>query len=191
MKKFTISNVVLWVLMVHLWILSGEMGAQAESNTKRTRDTAQYEQWLSGKVRHQLLMLPWYTVFDNLEYSVHGYRVTLLGQVTRPVLRSDAEAAVKKIEGVEGVDNRIEVLPLSPFDDRIRRAEYRAIFFHPMLQRYSMGANPSIHIIVKNGNVTLEGVVANQADRNVANIQANGVPGVFSVTNHLAVEKGK
>ncbi len=191
MKNLTEPNVKLWLLMVLVVMLGGGMSVQADSKSTRTRDPAHYEQWLSRQVRHKLLMLPWYTVFDNLEYSVHGYRVTLEGQVTRPVLKSDAESAVKHIEGVEGVDNRIEVLPLSPFDDRIRRAEYRAIYSYPMLQRYSLGANPSIHIIVKNGNVTLEGVVANQADRNVANIRANGVPDVFSVTNHLAVENRK
>ncbi len=191
MKNLTEPNVKLWLLMVLVLMLGGGMSVQADSKSTRTRDAAHYEQWLSRQVRHKLLMLPWYTVFDNLEYSVHGYRVTLEGQVTRPVLKSDAESAVKHIEGVEGVDNRIEVLPLSPFDDRIRRAEYRAIYSYPMLQRYSLGANPSIHIIVKNGNVILEGVVANQADRNVANIRANGVPDVFSVTNHLAVENRK
>jgi hyperosmotically inducible protein len=144
---------------------------------------------LQNAVRHELVMLPYYGIFDNLAYSVDGSTVTLYGQVTRPTLKSDAGRAVKRIEGVTEVVNKIEVLPLSPFDDRIRRAEYRAIFSFGGLYRYAMGANPSIHIIVDNGHVTLEGVVATQTDKNVANIRANGVPGVFSVTNNLQIER--
>ncbi|PYT16988.1 MAG: transport-associated protein [Acidobacteria bacterium] len=141
------------------------------------------------EVRHELVMLPYYGVFDNLSYRVDGSKVTLFGQVTRPTLKSDADNVVKKIEGVEKVDNQIEVLPLSPNDDRVRLAVYRAIYSKPQLQRYQLGAVPPIHIIVKNGNVTLEGVVANQGDKDVAGIAANGVPGVFSVKNNLMVEK--
>ena len=141
------------------------------------------------EVRHELVMLPYYGVFDNLAYKVEGYTVTLLGQVTRPTLKSDAENVVKKIEGVAKVKNEIEVLPLSPADDRIRRAEYRAIYGDTVLNRYALQAVPPIHIIVKNGNVTLEGVVATEADKNVAGIRANGVSGVFGVTNNLRVEK--
>jgi hyperosmotically inducible periplasmic protein len=141
------------------------------------------------EVRHELVMLPYYGVFDNLAYSVNGSTVTLTGQVTQPVLKSDAENVVKRIEGVENVVNQIEVLPLSPNDDRIRRAVYRAIYSQPSLQMYSMRAVPPIHIIVKNGNVTLVGVVANQTDKNLAGIRANGVSGVFHVTNDLTTEK--
>lgn len=141
------------------------------------------------EVRHELVMLPYYGVFDNLAYKVEGYTVTLLGQVTRPTLKSDAENVVKKIEGVEKVKNEIEVLPLSPADDGIRRAEYRAIYGDTVLNRYALQAVPPIHIIVKNGNVTLEGVVSTETDKNVAGIRANGVSGVFSVTNNLRVEK--
>jgi hyperosmotically inducible protein len=141
------------------------------------------------EVRHELVMLPYYGVFDNLAYRVDGGKVTLFGQVTRPTLKSDAENVVKRLEGVERVDNEIEVLPLSPNDDRIRLAVYRAVFSRPPLQRYQLGAVPPIHIIVKNGNVTLVGVVSNEGDKNIAGIAANGVPGVFSVTNNLAVEK--
>jgi len=107
------------------------------------------------------VLLPWYSVFDNLAFKVERDKVTLFGQVTRPTLKSDAEAAVKSIEGVASVENNIEVLPLSPIDDQIRRAVYRAIYGEPALSRYSIQAVPSIHIIVKNGNVTLEGVVDN------------------------------
>jgi len=147
---------------------------------------------LADAVRHELVMLPYYNIFDNLAFRVDdGGVVTLMGEVTRPVLKSDAEHSVKRIPGVTQVVNEIKVLPLSPMDNRIRVAEYRAIFRFGGLYRYAMGANPSIHIIVDNGHVTLVGVVDNQADKNMAGIRANGVPGVFSVTNDLRVaEKG-
>jgi hyperosmotically inducible protein len=143
---------------------------------------------LAKEIRHELVMLPYYNVFDNLAFKVDGNKVTLLGQVVRPTLKSDAERVVKSIEGVESVDNKIEVLPVSPNDDRLRIALFRAIYGHPALQRYSIQSVPPIHIIVKNGHVTLEGVVASQSDKNIAGIQANSVPGVFSVTNNLRAE---
>jgi hyperosmotically inducible protein len=143
---------------------------------------------IGQEVRRQLVMLPYYTIFDDFSYRVDGDTVTLFGEVTRPTLKSDAGNVVKNIEGVNRVINNIEVLPLSPMDDRIRIAEYRAIYGYPALQRYQLGALPPIHIIVKNGHVTLSGVVANQGDKNMAGILANGVPGVFSVTNDLRVE---
>ena len=141
------------------------------------------------KVRHELVMLPYYGIFDDLAFRVEGGSVVLMGQVTRPTLKSDAENVVKRIEGVEQVDNQIEVLPLSPNDDRIRRAVYRAIYGYPALQKYALGVQQPIRIIVRNGNVTLEGVVDNDADKNIANIRANGVSGVFSVKNNLQVVK--
>ena len=153
------------------------------------RDSAKGEARLQKEVRHELVMLPFYDVFDNFEYKVEGGTVTLLGQVTRPNLKSDAEKAVKQIEGVERVDNRIEVLPVSPNDDRLRLAVYRAIYGTPGLDRYALRAVPSIHIIVKNGHVFLEGAAATAADKNIANIKAMGVPGVFSVTNNLHVDR--
>jgi hyperosmotically inducible protein len=140
-------------------------------------------------VRHELIMLPFYGVFDNLSFRVEGAAVILTGQVTRPALKTDAERAVKRLEGVETVDNRIEVLPLSPNDDQVRMMEYRAIYYHPALDRYAIRAVPPIHIIVKNGDVTLVGYVASQADKNLAGLYANGVPGVFSVKNDLLVEQ--
>jgi hyperosmotically inducible protein len=143
---------------------------------------------VTKEVRHELVMLPYYGVFDNLTYRVDGGTVTLFGQVTRPTLKSDAEKAVKSIEGVDRVINNIEVLPLSSMDDQIRLAEYRAIYGTPGIDRYAMQAVPSIHIIVKNGHVALEGVVATEADRNLANIKAKAVPNVFSVEDHLRVE---
>ena len=143
---------------------------------------------ITREVRHELVMLPYYGVFDNMAYRVDGRTVTLLGQVTRPTLKSDAGNVVKKIEGVEKVDNQIQVLPLSPMDDRLRIAEYRAIYGHPGLDRYAMQAVPPIHIIIDNGKLTLEGVVASQGDKDLANIRANTVSGVFSVVNNLRVE---
>lgn len=144
---------------------------------------------IQKEVRHELLMLPYLGVFDNLAYKVDGYNVTLYGQVTRPTLKSDAENVVKKIEGVEKVDNQIEVLPPSPMDDQLRRRLYRAIYGFPSLQRYSLGVQQPIRIIVKGGNVTLEGVVDGEGDKNTAGIRAKGVSGVFSVTNNLQVVK--
>src|SRR6266852_2670216 len=142
---------------------------------------------IANEVRHRLVMLPWYSVFDNLAYKVEGDKVTLYGEVTRPTLKSDAETVVKGIEGVTTVVNNIEVLPLSPMDDQLRRAVFRAVYGDPGLSRYSVQAVPSIHIIVKNGNVTLEGVVDNETDKNLANLRASTVPNVFSVKNNLVV----
>lgn len=153
------------------------------------RDPSQMRQRLEREVRHELVMLPFYNVFDNLSFRVDGTHVILSGQVVRPTLKSSAENVVKSIEGVEKVTNNIEVLPVSPNDDRIRAAVYRAIYSQSALQQYGLRAVPPIHIIVKNGNVTLEGAVANESDKNIANIQANGVSGVFSVTNNLRVDK--
>jgi hyperosmotically inducible protein len=147
---------------------------------------------ITKEVRHELVLLPYYGVFDNLAYKVSpDGTVTLLGQVSQPVLKSDAENAVKKIEGVEHVDNQIEVLPTSMMDDGTRRAVYRAIYGNEVLSQYAMRAVPPIHIIVKNGNVTLEGVVARQMDKQIAEIQAKSVPNVFSVTDNLQVEETK
>ena len=140
------------------------------------------------QVRHELVMLPYYGVFDNLAFKLNGRTVTLLGQVARPSLKSSAERVVRDVDGIENVVNQIEVLPTSPNDDSIRVATYRAIYGDNMLYRYGLQAVPPIHIIVRNGNVTLVGVVANEADKNVAGIRANGVPGVFSVKNELSVE---
>jgi len=166
-------------LAAALAILSVPMFAKSNNALRDLRDA----------VRHELVMLPYYSVFDNFEYKVENGTVTLYGEVTRPVLKSDAEHAVKHIAGVTNVVNNVKVLPLSPFDNRIRAATYRSIFGSGGLYRYAMGTNPSIHIIVENGHVTLKGVVSNEGDKNLAYIRANGVPGVFSVTNDLLVEE--
>jgi hyperosmotically inducible protein len=173
----------LLVTCIVLALASAALGRQAAAPSAAA--TAR----ITKEVRHELLMLPYFSVFDNLSYKVDGYNVTLIGQVTRPTLKSDAENVVKRIEGVEHVDNQIEVLPVSPNDDRIRRAVYRAIYGYPALQKYALGVQQPIRIIVRNGNVTLEGVVDNEADKNIANIRANGVSGVFSVKNNLQVVK--
>ena len=151
----------------------------AESTTDR----------ITKEVRHELVMLPFLSVFDNLAYKVDGYQVTLLGQVVRPSLKSDAENAVKRIEGVEKVVNEIEVLPTSPMDDQLRRQLFRAIYAYPALQRYALPTIKPIRIIVKNGHVSLEGVVDRDSDKNLVGLRANGVPGVFSVSNNLTVAK--
>jgi hyperosmotically inducible protein len=142
---------------------------------------------IQKEVRHELLMLPWFSVFDNIAFQVNGDTVTLLGQVTRPVTKSDAENSIKHIEGVDHVVNKIEVLPPSPMDDQSRLALYRAIYGFPTLEKYAMGVQKPIRIIVNNGHVTLEGVVDTQSDKDTANIRANSVPGIFSVTNNLQV----
>lgn len=179
---YMLRNRKVCILTIVLTSLAGLYAQQPEDKAR---------QRTIREVRHELVMLPYYGVFDNLSFKVEGSTVTLLGQVTRPTLKSDAERVVKDIEGVERVVNNIEVLPTSPNDDRIRLAVYRAIYSQPTLQMYSLRAVPPIHIIVRNGNVILEGVVAREADRNIANIQANGVSGVFSVTNNLQVEDQK
>lgn len=142
------------------------------------------------KIRKELVTLPYYGVFDNLAYEVQGDTVTLSGQVVRPSTRKDAERRVAKIEGVDRVVNNIQVLPVSTFDDSIRVRAYRTIFRTSGLNRYAMGVNPSIHIVVNGGHITLEGVVSNRMDSQLAYMAANRVPGVFSVTNNLRIASG-
>jgi hyperosmotically inducible protein len=142
---------------------------------------------IQKEVRHELLMLPYFGVFDNIAYQVQGGTVTLFGQVSRPSLKSDAQNAIKHIEGVDQVVNNIEVLPLSPMDDGLRIRLYRAIYGFPSLEKYALGVQKPIRIIVSNGHVTLEGVVDSASDKDTAGIRANSVPGVFSVTNNLQV----
>lgn len=175
------------VVLAAVALASHLAGASSLQNNAHQRSEGKMQQNLMREVRHQLLLLPYYSVFDNLMFKVDGDKVTLLGQVVRPTLKSDAESAVKGLEGVSAVDNQIEVLPVSPMDDQVRRAVYRAIYGDTALSRYGWSALPSVHIIVKNGHVTLEGVVDSESDKNLANLRANAVPNVFSVTNNLAV----
>jgi hyperosmotically inducible protein len=163
------------------------MQREQAAPTQRDQPSARSQERIQKEVRHELLMLPWFGVFDNIAYKVDGYNVTLYGQVVRPSLKSDAENAVKHIEGVERVDNKIEVLPPSPMDDRLRIQLFHAIYGYEPLQKYALGVQKPIRIIVNNGHVTLEGVVDNEADKNAAGIRANGVPGIFSVANNLQV----
>jgi hyperosmotically inducible protein len=143
---------------------------------------------LADEVRHQLLMLPYYSVFDELGFTIKDPNtVVLTGEVTRPIVKSDAENVIRHIEGVEKVVNDVEVLPLSPFDDSIRVASYRAIFSRPGFEKYAIQAVSPIRIIVKNGHITLHGIVGSQFDKTLAWIAAMSVPGVFSVTNNLTV----
>jgi hyperosmotically inducible protein len=169
------------------FILVALLAAASQVAARPQKQTEPKPQDLVKEVRHQLVLLPYYSVFDNLAFKVEGSKVTLIGQTVRPTLKSDAEAAVKGVEGVSSVQNDIEVLPTSPMDDQLRRAVYRAIYGDAALSRYSIQAVPSIHIIVKNGNVTLEGVADNEGDKNIAGLRANGVANVFSVKNNLVV----
>jgi hyperosmotically inducible protein len=152
---------------------------------------ARFTERVQKEVIHKILMLPNYDVFDSISFKVEGYNVVLLGYVSQPYLKSDAEQAVKKIEGVEKIDNRIQVLPTSPNDDRLRQQLFRAIYAYGPLQRYALSPIKPIRIIVDRGHVILEGLVDSTMDKNLVNIRANGVPGVFSVTNNLVVPAQK
>jgi len=165
------------------------LGTAQLGTAQDAQPSAKSQDRIVKEVRHELLMLPYFGVYDYIAFKVDGFNVTLLGQVVKPVSKSDAENAVKHIEGVEKVDNQIEVLPLSPMDDRLRVRLFRAIYQYPALQRYELGVQKPIRIIVKNGHVTLEGVVDSEGDKNLAGIRANGVSGAFSVTNNLQVVK--
>src|SRR5919206_2043350 len=177
------------IALVAALVVAASVAAAAPADQLGER--AAYEQ-LAKKVRKELVTLPWYGVFDNLAYEIDGSTVTLHGQVVQPSTRSDAERRVKRLAGVERVGNNIEGLPLSSFDDSIRVSAYRALFgWNSPLFRYGRGVNPSIHIVVNGGHVSLEGVVSNEGDRRLAYIKASSVPGVFSVTNNLQVENSR
>jgi hyperosmotically inducible protein len=176
-------------LLILLATLLALVTLGATQDAPRDQPSVKSQERITKEVRHELLMLPYFGVFDYIAYKVDGYNVTLLGQVVRPTLKSDAENVVKHIEGVEKVDNQIEVLPPAPMDDRIRQRLFRAIYQYPALERYALGVQKPIRIIVKSGHVTLEGVVDNEADKNLAGLRANGVSGTFSVTNNLQVVK--
>ena len=188
------TTVIVAVMFLSLATYTNNCTAQeAQNNSAQSTRSTDLSQMgvdrIVKEVHHELVMLPFYGVFDNLLYKVSPEgTLTLLGEVSRPTLKSDAERAVRDIEGVERVDNQIKVLPVSPNDDRIRRATYRKIYGHSVLSQYQLRAVPPIHIVVDNGHVTLEGVVARQMEKQVAGMQANSVSGVFSVENNLRVE---
>src|SRR5215470_9497468 len=173
------------IMVMALALAGGSLAKTVPADQQSSSGNQKMQERITREVRHELVMIPQLSIFDNLAYKVDGGTVTLLGQVRNPVIKDSAERAVKGVEGVERVDNQIEVLPLSPNDDRIRRQVARALFNDSRLFQYSLGALPPIRIIVKGGHVSLEGVVNNSGDKNVAGIRANGVPGVFSVTNNL------
>jgi hyperosmotically inducible periplasmic protein len=183
-KKFSVVCAVCCFCLV-----PAAFSAQKDKHQDAFTPAGSDESRIAREVRHQLVTLPYYGIFDDLGFRVDDGTVTLVGQVTRPTLKSDAENVTKRVEGVNRVVNDIEVLPLSSMDDQVRMAVYRAIYGDPALStRYGYRALPSIHIIVKNGRVRLEGVVANEADKNIAGIRANSVPNVFAVENALVVE---
>ena len=183
--KNTTSRFVLTIGM----LLVGVASIMAQDQSQLHAAPGMSTDRIAKEVRHELLMLPYYDVFDNIQYKVEGYNVTLIGYVTNPVVKSDAGNAVKRVEGVETVNNQIEVLPPSPMDNQIRRRVFRAVYGFPSLQKYDMPVIKPIRIIVKGGHVTLEGVVDNETDKNTAGIRANSVPGIFSVKNNLQVVK--
>jgi BON domain-containing protein len=179
-KKYSISQLAISIFaMLLLAVAPAVVLAQGQVDTNPQ---------LARRVRRELVTLPYYGVFDNLAYSINGGTVTLYGEVVRSSTRSDAAGRVKRLPGVTRVVNNIRVLPLSRFDDDIRRATFRSISQTGALYRYLRGTNPSLHIVVDRGHVTLEGVVSGSGDRTLAYMAANRVPGVFSVTNNLRVE---
>jgi hyperosmotically inducible protein len=183
MSMRIVRHVLLSLLVISILAI-GTLSAKTE-NQNRSGD-----QWLAREVGHELITVPWYSVFDILKYRVEGGEVTLLGAVVNPTVKTDAINAVKRIEGVKKVTDQIEVLPTSPMDDQIRRATFHALFSQPQLQRYEVGNLQAIHIIVKNGHVSLEGNVDSQQDKDAATIYAKGVSNVFSVDNNLTVGSG-
>ena len=174
--------------MLPVAILCVALSAAADAQVVQQKDPRTKR--VEYEVQRELVTLPYYGVFDNLAFRVEpGGVVRLLGQVVRPTLKSDAEGRLKGIPGIERVVNDIEVLPTSPNDDRIRLDVARNIYRTETLERYGFQVNPSIHIIVKNGNVTLEGVVDNEGDKNIAGLKAREVGGVFDVKNNLSVSR--
>lgn len=168
--------------------MAAPAAAQTVNQGTQSAGDQKLQKRITKEVYHELVMMPQLSLFDNISYKVDGNNVTLLGQVRNAVLKDEAEKSVKHIEGVEQVNNQIEILPPSPNDDRIREQVARAIFNDTRLFPYATQSVPSIHIIVKGGHVNLEGLVHDQGDKNAAGIRANGVPGVFGVQNDLQVE---
>ncbi|MGC2698183.1 MAG: BON domain-containing protein [Candidatus Angelobacter sp.] len=185
MKKAP-SAILATVLALGTGMAFARPADQASQTVTANDNNQRLEQRLSGEVRHKLAMIPEFGIFDNLTYQVDGGTVTLGGQVRNAFIKSEAENSVKHLEGIERVNNRIEILPASFNDDRIRRQVAWAVFHNA--PEYAIQPVPPIHIIVKNGHVDLVGVVRNQTDKNLTFIRANGVPGVFSVDNNLQVE---
>ena len=184
MKRFATCVALLALLTASV---TRSFSGQKSASQERREAEDKYPAGLARVIQHQLLVLPFYSVFDSITFALDGKKVTLAGHVVRHTLKDHAEAAVKNIEGVDAVVNNIEVLPVSPADNDLRRSVYRAIYENPALARYAIQAVPSIHIIVKNGSVSLEGLVASESDKNLAAVRAGDVPGVLNVKNNLVV----
>jgi hyperosmotically inducible protein len=188
MQKNMIRNRIAWAACFFLFASCFMAPTFAQSAKEKPRMEGKQGR-LARQVRNELILLPYYSVFDNLTYRIErGNSIVLMGQVVKPILKQYAESAVRGLEGVRKVVNKIEVLPLSPNDDSLRRAVFRAIYSRDGFEHYALSAVPSIHIIVNNGNITLEGVAANQMDKDIAGLAANQVSGAFSVTNNLRLE---
>lgn len=177
------------ILLLLCSLLSGSSWGheQAAAFAKPSKVEDAYPTALSREIHHQLLVLPFYSVFDSISFSLQGGRVTLTGQVLRRALKEHAEAAVKSIEGVTVVVNQIEILPASASDDDLRDSVYRSIYEDPTLARYAVQNIPPIHIVVENGNVTLEGSVESASDKKLASVRAASGSNVHSVKNNLIV----
>lgn len=173
--------VVAWAGTAFAKLPGASVGQAAKAEPKQEEST------LALEIRHQLQVLPYYSVFDYIAFTLEGHKVTLTGYVLRPHLRTDAERAIGSIEGVTSVANFIQVLPKSSTDDELRNSVYRAIFEDSVLQRYAVTDVPTIHVIVKEGTITLEGSVENENDKKLAASRSSGVSGVTSVSNNLSV----
>jgi hyperosmotically inducible periplasmic protein len=185
MRRF--GNWLAFLILVSA-LAASSLPREKTGSQLRQKPEDKYPSSLAREIYHQLLVLPFYSVFDSITFSLEGKKVTLAGQVVRHTLKDHAGDAVKNIEGVDTVVNNIEVLPASPADDDLRRFVYRAIYEDPALARYAVQAIPSIHIIVKNGNVSLEGSVSAVSDKNLAALRAGTVPNVLGVKNNLVVQ---
>jgi hyperosmotically inducible periplasmic protein len=179
----------IWTLGVALAAVFATCVAPAQTSTpkKSARPVDNVATSLSREIHHQLLVLPFYSVFDSINFTLDGRKVTLTGQVLRHTLKEHAEAEVKSIEGVDTVVNQIEVLPVSATDDDLRRAVYRALYEDRILERYATQTVPPVHIIVKNGHVALEGTVESVSDKNLAGARAATVPNITGIKNDLQV----
>lgn len=176
------------IVVVSFAVFGPVAHSQAPSGKKSANVEAKVSSTLASEVRHQLQVLPYCSVFDHIDFALKGATVTLTGQVLRRTLKESAEAEVRTLEGIAAVRNQIEVLPASPEDNELRRTVYRAIYEDPILGRYAVQTVPPIHIIVKNGNVALEGFVNSAGDKNLAGAKASGVARVASVKNNLMVQ---
>lgn len=189
-NQLTAKRLPLLLAVVSVMPLGGLGGRTAAQNTsaqKSSKEQAPTESTLAREVRHQLVVLPFLSVFDHIDFKLNGSKVTLSGQVLRPNLKRDAAASVQSIEGIGRLDNQIEVLPQSDSDDEMRRAIYRAIFEDPVLQKYAVPALPSIRIIVKNGSAALEGSVESEADKKLVANRASTVAKLNALKDNLVV----